>query len=409
MPISYSSILYIGTQEGLDTYSREISGYLVKLLSAHYQLHLLGDLFPEQSYEEGQSYDLIIIQNSLSLIRYKKQLKRLGKSPVLFIATTNRLDSYIAPFKNLYGVLSMSDAALPDFGIPEEMMLHFNYPVKKMANYYFYEQQPEYCRIVYCPTGNTIKESDLKLLTFLHKTNALLTIVSDEYRCLKNALPSFVIVAPSSYKLSIYRRAHLVVASGIDAVRAMALCKPCVILGDYGLGGMVTPANYDHLQSVSFRGRKGGCFKEMVPLDLLEVEIRKYFTSDSLKSVFEVQKKIFADYGKIIIIDKKILEETERIISLSASINKRSERYSLKPRLSSLFALEESDGKQNLMRGFGCFGEIDIEMVSLLKQCDGTLSVLELAERNGYNKEETGILWSNLYELWKEKLILFSP
>ncbi|WP_455628925.1 hypothetical protein [Parabacteroides chinchillae] len=53
MPISYSSILYIGTQEGLDTCSREISGYLVKLLSAHYQLHLLGDLFSEQSYEEG--------------------------------------------------------------------------------------------------------------------------------------------------------------------------------------------------------------------------------------------------------------------------------------------------------------------------------------------------------------------
>ena len=61
------------------------------------------------------------------------------------------------------------------------------------------------------------------------------------------------------------------------------------------------------------------------------------------------------------------------------------------------------------MRGFGCFGEIDIEMANLLKQCDGTLSVLELAERNGYNKEETGILWSNLYELWKEKLILFAP
>ena len=332
----------------------------------------------------------------------------MSKSPVLFLATTNRLDSYIAPFKNLFGVLNMSDAALSAFGIPEEMQLHFNYPAEKTANYYFYEQQPEYFRIVYCPTGNTIKESDLKLLTFLHKTNALLTIVSDEYRCLKNALPSFVIVAPSSYKLSIYRRAHLVVASGIDAVRAMALCKPCVILGDYGLGGMVTPANYDHLQSVSFRGRKGACFREMVPLDLLEVEIRKYFTSDSREASLEVQKKVITDYGKNVF-DKKILEETERIISLSASINKRSERLSLKPRLSSLFTLEESDGKQNLMRGFGCFGEIDIEMVNLLKQCDGTLSVLELAERNGYNKEETGILWSNLYELWKEKLILFAP
>ncbi|SEF91888.1 hypothetical protein, partial [Parabacteroides chinchillae] len=100
------------------------------------------------------------------------------------------------------------------------------------------------------------------------------------------------------YKLSIYRRAHLVVASGIDAVRAMALCKPCVILGDYGLGGIVTPANYDHLQSVSFRGRKGACFKEMVPLDLLEVEIRKYFASDIEETSLEIQKKVMTDYGK---------------------------------------------------------------------------------------------------------------
>ncbi|SEG28919.1 hypothetical protein, partial [Parabacteroides chinchillae] len=124
MPVNYLLILYVGTQKRLDICSREISNYLVKLLSTYYQLHLLGDLFPEQSYEQGQSYDLIIIQNSLSFIRYKKQFKRLGKSPALFIATTNRLDSYIAPFKNLYGVLSMSDAALPAFGIPEEMMLH---------------------------------------------------------------------------------------------------------------------------------------------------------------------------------------------------------------------------------------------------------------------------------------------
>ena len=408
MPISYSSILYIGTQEGLDTCSREISGYLVKLLSAHYQLHLLGDLFSEQSYELGQSYDLIIIQNSLSLIRYKKQLKRLGKSPALFIATTNRLDSYIAPFKNLYGVLSMSDAALPAFGIPEEMMLHFNYPVKKMANYYFYEQQPKYCRIVYCPTGNTIQESDLKLLTFLQKTNALLTIVSDEYQCLKKALPPFVTIVPRSSWLSIYKNAQLVVASGFNAVRAMALCKPCVILGDYGLGGIVTPANYDHLQSVSFRGRKGACFKEMVPLDLLEVEIRKYFASDIEETSLEIQKKVMTDYGKNNF-DKKVLEETEQIINQSVSIKSRSKRLLLKPCLSSLFAVEESNGKQYLMRGQECFGEIDMEMVNLLKQCDGTLSVQGLAERNGYNKEEAGILWSNLYELWKEKLILFSP
>lgn len=43
----------------------------------------------------------------------------------------------------------------------------------------------------------------------------------------------------------------------MDAVQALALCKPCVVLGDYGLGGLVTSENYASLQSVCFKGRKG--------------------------------------------------------------------------------------------------------------------------------------------------------
>ena len=61
------------------------------------------------------------------------------------------------------------------------------------------------------------------------------------------------------------------------------------------------------------------------------------------------------------------------------------------------------------MRGQTCFFELEAEMLDLLKLCDGTVSVHELAERYGYNQEETEILWLNLYDLWKEKLILFSP
>ena len=47
-------------------------------------------------------------------------------------------------------------------------------------------------------------------------------------------------------------------------------------------------------------------------------------------------------------------------------------------------------------------------MIDLLDQCDGAVSIQELAERNGYDREDLEILWSNLYELWKEKLILFA-
>ena len=89
-------------------------------------------------------------------------------------------------------------------------------------------------------------------------------------------------------------------------------------------------------------------------------------------------------------------------------MNNRQKRLLLKPCLSSLFAVEELDGKSYLKRGLICFEELDQEMIDLLDQCDGTVSVQELAERNGYDHEDLEILWSNLYELWKEKLILFA-
>lgn len=402
-----TDILYIGMSEGLDIRSKELSGYLIRFLLSYYQVHLLGDLFHEPSSELRRSYDLILVQNSFSFVYYKKLLKRYVKCPVLFIATTLDLKSYVAPFENLFGILNMSGVPLSIWGIPEEIQLHPNYPVEKVANYYFYEEQPEFCRIVYYSTGNSVGENDFKLLTFLGQTNASLTIVSDEYACLKKVLPPFVRVVPYSSRFSAYKQSHLVVASGLEAVQALALCKPCVVIGDYGLGGLVTSENYAQLQSVHFKGRKGGSFGELVSPVLLESVMRRVFAFDRQEDVLALQKQVLAVYGKPMF-KKIVLQEIERITDLSTYMNNRRKRLLLKPCLSSLFVLEDLDGKSYLKRGLTCFGELDQEMIDLLDQCDGTVSVQELAERNGYDREDLEILWSNLHELWKEKLILFA-
>lgn len=401
-------ILYIGIEKNLNNRSKELASYLVSLLSIRYRVDLVGDLFNDQSQELRRCYDLIIVHNSFTLVHYKKLLKQYVKCPIFFVATTKNINSYIAPFENLFGVLDMSDISSSVWGIPEELQLRLNYPVEKLGNYYCYEQQPELCQIVYCPTGNSIQENDLKLLTLLQRTNVLLTIVSDEYQFLKNALLPFVKIVSRLSWYSVYKKAHLIIASGSDAVRAMALCKPCVVLGDYGLGGMVTPANYDLLKSVCFEGRKGGYFGEIIPLNLLEIEIRKTFVCNQEDSVLDIKKRVANDYNKKDF-DKKFLQEIERIISLSALMKQDRKKYLLKARLSSLFALDEVDGKQYLLRGMNYFGELDPEMVELLKQCDGTSSIYDLIQRNGYDNKDAGILWANLYELWKEKLILFIP
>ncbi len=387
--------LYMGKEESL----------ILKILASHYSVYAY-DVRQNGEMEE-RIWDLVILQDAVYAVWQNTSFRKLRKYPWLFISTRRDIQGYVAPCRNLFGVINLSGVDLTVLGVPEEIQLRINRPVEKVADYYFYEQQPETCRIVYCPTGNSLCENDFKLFSFLQKTNAVLTILSDDYQVLAGAFPAFVKIVPRKSWLSFFRNAHLVVASGYDAVRAMALCKPCVVLGDCGLGGLVTPANYDQLRSVFFSGRKGGCPGELVPMDLLETEIRNVFSSDCKEAMLALRKKVFALYG-MDCFSAGLAGEVERITALFARLKSRKGRFELKPFRSSVFRVEELDGKMYIMRGLQCLGEIEDEMAGLLKQCDGTVTVSDLIGRNGYEPEDVVILWENLYALWKEKLILFA-
>lgn len=376
--------------------------YLLKVLSSHYSVyvHRIG----ADKELENHSWDLVIFQDAD--VWQKKIFQKLKKFPWLYISTRADIRGYVAPTENLYGVVNIGGAKLSLYGIPEELQICLQRPVDKTADYYFFEREPETCRIVYCPTGNSASENDFKLLSMVHTTNSVLTIVSDQYQALVNAFPAFVEIVPSKYLVSAFKKAHLVVASGHNAVCAMALCKPCIVLGDFGLGGMVTPANYEQLQSVFFRGRKGACFGEVVPLDLLEAEICKTLWDDCSEDMQTIRKKVWNTYS-IRIFSTMLFKEVERILDLSATMKSKKERLALKPSLSSVFQQEKFEDKRYMVRGMLRLGVLDEDMSELLSQCDGFLSIQELIERNKFDLVDSITLWENLCELWKEKLILF--
>lgn len=383
----------------------EDSPFIAKALSSRYsvQVYRAGT---DGETKEDQPCDIVIFQDAGV---WKDQYFRKWKNcPWLFVSNYPDIRGYIAPTPNLSGVLNLGGASLETWGVPDEFQLRLEHPVEQIADYYFYEQQPETCRIVYCPTANSIRENDLKLLSFVQGTNATLTIISDEYQAIKSAFPASVKILPRKSIRSAFKKAHLVIASGHNAICAMAVCKPCIILGDYGLGGLVTPANYEQLQSVSFRGRKGACLGEMVPRDLLEAEICKVFFADYKESLLTIQEKIKGKYS-LKSFSERLFSEIDQIIDLFVSMKSKKKRLLLKPYVSSVFRIEESEGKRYMMRGMICFGELEEEMSGLLKQCDGATPIQELIEKNQYDPEDAAILWENLYALWKEKLILFKP
>ena len=386
-------LLYFCTQEDPS---------VLKVLSSRYSVHVYR-IGTDKELEKRQ-WQLVIFQDAD--VWQQRFFQKLKKFPWLFISTHADIRGYITPMPNLFGVVNMGGANLSLWGIPEEMQLRLKKPVEKVADYYFFEQQPETCRIAYCPTGNSICENDFKLLSFVQTTNVVATIISDQYKHLANNFPSSVKIVPQKSWLSVFKRAHIVIASGNNAICAMALSKPCIVLGDCGLGGMVTPANYKQLESVSFAGRKGACVGEMVPEDLLEVEIRKAFLTDYKEMLHIIREKISGDYG-FAEFSAMLLNETERIMDLAGRIKSKKKRLALKPFRTSIFKQEKLEDKLYTMRGMQCLGELDEEMSKLLEQCDGVATIGELIERNGYDQKNATILWENLYEFWKEKLILF--
>ena len=130
----------------------------------------------------------------------------------------------------------------------------------------------------------------------METTNDELTIISNQYQGVAASFPPSVKIVPRKHLTKIFKKAHAVIASGIDALLALALEKPCIVLGDYGLGGMITTANYEQPRSIRFTGRKGGVYGEMVPSDLLEVEITKAFQFDSKANAEKLRKMVWDTY-----------------------------------------------------------------------------------------------------------------
>lgn len=402
-----TTILYIclgtSSENRLDAWDTT----LLKIVRSRYPVEVCNLLHADRRALLNKKWSLVLISDSRCFAFYKPLGKKVKKNPVLFISSRKDIGGYLAPLTNLAGVINLVDASLSFYGIPDEMQIRINRPVTKTADYYLYEDHPEAYRIVYCPTPHTIRETDGKVFSILKEMNVSVHVVTDLYDGVKDLYPSIVRLLPANAFLSACKRAHLVIASGQQAVEAMALCKTCIVLGDYGLGGLINSETYESLKNCDFRGRNGAVFGEYVPIELLAIEITKSLTHRYHEELNVIRKEIVAARNPENF--KTVLySEIDRILSLYSLIRDKKKRFSLKPLLTSNCKRPEPDGNMNLTRGFLHFGEIGEPMRTFLQQCDGLSSLQELVQRNGCSEEETQIIWENLFELWQEKFIVFN-
>ncbi len=413
------NILYLGNIYQYSPTFADFSRSLLRSLRlSHHRVYVYGDeLFygyfdnPEIASPDDIAtieWDLVIVQNSLSFSLFRKIMQSLRKIPVIIVSHVDDFTGYVAPFDNLYAVLSTAGANLAYWNIPAELCNPLHTPITASGNYYRYDDQPDCYELVYYPVRNSTSRIDSKILSLTNLFNFRLTIIGEEYRTLKPAMNNLVRIIPHKQSIAAFKKAHLVMASGYQAIQAMALCKPCVVVGDHGLGGKVTPENYELFKKYGFRGRAGATSDEYIPLDLLQAEIQRALIVSCENEMLMLRDLVLADGYSYHSFHRAITQTIDQVMKLHAHLQDKQLHPTLKPCLSSTFHIQEINDQSIITCGQIRFNEVDNDLLALLKQCDGTQTIEGIVVRNGYDREDIRAFSDSIIELWKRKLVVFN-
>ena len=411
----------MGIAQPTDTAITVFSQSLLRSLQrSRYQVHLYGDsLFYEYfknpkiiSFDQMVSihWDVAIIQNSLCFSRYPEIMRLLRKTPVVFVSNADDISGYIAPFDNLYTVLSTVGGwqHLSSWNIPFELCRWVPVPVLVSGNHYLYEEEPDCYEFVYYPFENSSAQIDSKILSLTRLSNCRLSIIGEEYRTLKSVMNKRVRIVSRSQSVGALKKAHLVLASRYQAVQAIALCKPCVVIGSHGLGGRVTPDNYETFKRHGFKGRNGAAADEHIPLDLLQFDIKRALDKPCEEETVRLRDMLLADDYSFGAFHSVISKTVANVIKLHEQLHNRKLYKKLKPRLSSTLSIKKMNEKNLMLCGDMILSEIDDDMEALLRKCDGSNTIENIVIESGYEHNDISVFAENVMEMWKKKLVVFN-
>ena len=413
------NILYMGIalphNHVVEVFSRSL---LRSLQLTRYQAYVYGDILfcgyfknPKIASSEQIAevkWDVVIVQNSRCFSVYAGIIRSLRKIPIIFVSNADDITGYVAPFDNLYAVLTTSETNLTHWNIPSELCKSLRIPVIASGNHYRYDEQPERYELVYCPVQNGNSLTDSKILSLANHLNCRITIIGEEYRTLLPAMSNLVRIVSRKRYPAIFKKAHLIIASGYQTLQALALCKPCVVAGSHGLGGKVTAENYAFFKKYGFKGRPGAAANEHIPLNLLQAEVQQALFTPCDYDMTVLHNSVLADGYSFKSFQRAVTQTVEQVLMLHGRLKNRRLHNTLKPRLSNTFHVNHENDKNIISCGQVLFNEVDDDLLALLRQCDGTQTIEEIVMRNGYDREDVRIFADNIMELWKKKLIVFS-
>lgn len=340
-------------------------------------------------------------------INIYKSIEKAIKTDMAFIyLKKNNAPFELIPFNNLFGAIEdIGDTSLSKSGIPNELTAQVDMSLEAPQITYVENESVVY----YSPFESDTMEQVITIIKLFNRLSSMDLAIYTSHKIHKyvsefaNSNISFYCY-DNPKELSI--KANKIITHGFSARSFIQQKTPTIIIGPYGLGGWVTPANIDYLLKDNFKGRPGGGYNELIPLEILVDEFMEIKEEKNLSKNLNENALIVTNYIKQFPIENKesfVIKQNELYWNF-IDINKR---YSLIPKLASNVHLVKE--KQNITVQRNEINDVlftlpksDLEFLDDLKN---DLVCKELQEKYKMTDEE---FWDIMNSLWERKAIIFN-
>jgi len=241
------------------------------------------DLFPyairvvSRSEIKESDWDVVLVDDLEHYVWIKSLIR---SKPIIFIAHTNDSRNQCFAVKNLYRVIVSNSTIRPSsWGIPDRIVSYLSFQPTLPVIMKKRSRKSKYFKIAYI-----INENDSTLATARKVLSALnlvtycqvIVLGTEENKALllNQANPHIRFLDKDKSYLTTLYSVDAVLASGEDILNSLRFNIPSIVLGEKGIGGLVTTQNYGDFDETNFQGRVGGAYNEDIPFPLLDFEIK---------------------------------------------------------------------------------------------------------------------------------------
>ncbi len=392
-----------------------------------YSISIKGDKIFSRHYSEKYLYkddetlhmkwDIMIIQNSECLIEYATFIRSLGSIPILFVSHTTSIRGHITSLKNLFGIISLNSINyLRPYGVPDQLHYRIKLPTPTNRKISLGISQGDKPHILYYPVINNTDDL-LKLSSICEQFNVEITVISN-YNSILTPIHRSKLLNISSRKslASLFKKSQIVIASELDAIRAISENQVCIIMDEKNYVGRVTEKNYNIIAGHNFKCTSKPTYEcytseltlGLSPLDILKIEIQNVLETGVNESEVTLLKNIVTKDFTSIETNQKIQILVEEVLELSSKLRNNIQMKQLKPYLTNCFNIRNINRRLFIFKDKNCFCEIDSKSLDLINQCDGNKSMQDIALSNTLNKQELKTFIDNIKYLWEDKLVMFN-